>query len=132
MHFPQARPSNLPSTLSFHHRILINLRSPRVYTHYSPCFSTSHRKGHLLHVQLCLFQLFRIARRLYAFPFEYIMKQLLNLKSGHAKLVRRYCKFGNFRESFIFARVLFSRNFAYAKFRENKILTNWRNHSVIF
>ena len=24
----------------------------------------------------------------------------------------------------IFARVLFSRNFAYAKFRENKILTN--------
>ena len=31
----------------------------------------------------------------------------------------------------IFARVLFSRNFAYAKFRENKILTNWRNHSNV-
>ena len=30
----------------------------------------------------------------------------------------------------IFARVLFSRNFAYAKFRENKILAKWRNHSV--
>ena len=30
----------------------------------------------------------------------------------------------------IFARVLFSGNFAYAKFHENKILTNWRNHSV--
>ena len=30
----------------------------------------------------------------------------------------------------IFARVLFSRNFAYAKFPENKILTKWRNHSV--
>ena len=28
----------------------------------------------------------------------------------------------------IFERVLFSRNFAYAKFRENKILTNGRNH----
>ena len=31
----------------------------------------------------------------------------------------------------IFARVLFSRNFAYAKFRENKILAKWQNHSVI-
>ena len=29
----------------------------------------------------------------------------------------------------IFARVLFSRN---AKFRENKFLTNWRNHSVVY
>ena len=33
----------------------------------------------------------------------------------------------------IFARVLFSRNFAYAaKFRENKTLAKWRNHSVIY
>ena len=32
----------------------------------------------------------------------------------------------------IFARVLFSRNFAYAKFRENKISTNWGNHSVVY
>ena len=32
----------------------------------------------------------------------------------------------------IFARVLFSRNFAYAKFRENKILEKWRNHSVVY
>ena len=39
-----------------------------------------------------------------------------------------YGKFGNFREGFIFARVLFSRNFAYAKFRENKILAKWRHH----
>ena len=30
----------------------------------------------------------------------------------------------------IFARVLFSRNFAYAQFRENKVLAKWRNHSV--
>ena len=32
----------------------------------------------------------------------------------------------------IFARVLFFRNFAYAKFRENEILANWRNHSVVY
>ena len=32
----------------------------------------------------------------------------------------------------IFARVLFLPNFAYLKFREDKNLTNWRNHSVIF
>ena len=31
----------------------------------------------------------------------------------------------------IFKRVLFSRNFTYAKFRENKILAKWRNHSVV-
>ena len=30
----------------------------------------------------------------------------------------------------IFARNLFSGNFAYAKFRENKILPKWRNHFV--
>ena len=32
----------------------------------------------------------------------------------------------------IFARVSFSRNFAYAKFRENKILAKWRNHSIVY
>ena len=32
----------------------------------------------------------------------------------------------------IFARVSFSRNFAYAKFRENKILAIWRNHPVVY
>ena len=32
----------------------------------------------------------------------------------------------------IFTRVLFSRNFEYAKFRENKILTKWRNHSFVY
>ena len=32
----------------------------------------------------------------------------------------------------IFARTLFSRNFAYAKFRENKTLTKWQNHSVVY
>ena len=31
-----------------------------------------------------------------------------------------------------FARVYFSRNFAYAKFRENQILAKWRNHSVVY
>ena len=32
----------------------------------------------------------------------------------------------------IFAKVLFSRNFAYAKFRENKVLAKSRNHSVVY
>ena len=32
----------------------------------------------------------------------------------------------------IFARILFSRNFAYAKFRENKTLAKWHNNSVIY
>ena len=31
----------------------------------------------------------------------------------------------------IFATVLFSRNFAYAKLHENKILAKWRTHSVL-
>ena len=35
-----------------------------------------------------------------------------------------YCKFGNFREG------LYSRTFAYTKFRENKILS-WRNNAAI-
>ena len=37
-------------------------------------------------------------------------------------------------KSEIFARVLFSRNFAYAyaKLRENKILAKWRNHAVFY
>ena len=32
----------------------------------------------------------------------------------------------------ILGRVLFSQYFLYAKFWENKILTNWRNHSVVY
>ena len=36
-----------------------------------------------------------------------------------------YCKFGNFREGFIFAKLRI-----YAKFRENKILAKWPNYSV--
>ena len=32
----------------------------------------------------------------------------------------------------IFARTLFSRNFAYAKFRENKTIAKWQNHSVVY
>ena len=32
----------------------------------------------------------------------------------------------------IFERVLFSRDFAYAKCRENQILAKWRNHSVVY
>ena len=32
----------------------------------------------------------------------------------------------------IFARTLFSRNSAYAKFHENKTLAKWQNHSVVY
>ena len=32
----------------------------------------------------------------------------------------------------IFVRVLFSQNFAYAKFRENKILKKWPYHFVFY
>ena len=32
----------------------------------------------------------------------------------------------------IFVRVLFARNFAYAKFHENKTLAIWLDHSVIY
>ena len=32
----------------------------------------------------------------------------------------------------IFARTLFSRNFAYAKFRENKTLAKWQNHCFVY
>ena len=32
----------------------------------------------------------------------------------------------------ILVRTLFSRNFAYAKFRENKTLVNWQTHSVVY
>ena len=32
----------------------------------------------------------------------------------------------------IFAMVLFSRNFAAAKFRENKSLAKWRNHCTVY
>ena len=44
---------------------------------------------------------------------------------GTGGIISAYCKFGSFRE------VLFSRNFSHAKFRENKIITKWRNHSVV-
>ena len=39
----------------------------------------------------------------------------------------QYCKFRNIREGFIFAKLR-----TYAKFRENKILARWRNHSVFY
>ena len=42
------------------------------------------------------------------------------------------CHGSNTVKSEIFARTLFSRNFAYAKFRENKTLTKWQNYSVVY
>ena len=32
----------------------------------------------------------------------------------------------------IFTRILFSRNFAHAKFRKNKTLAKWQNHIVVY
>ena len=32
----------------------------------------------------------------------------------------------------IITRVLFPRNFAYAKFHENKTLAKWRDHSLVY
>ena len=32
----------------------------------------------------------------------------------------------------MFARVLYSQNFTYAKFCENKILAKWRNYSIVY
>ena len=42
------------------------------------------------------------------------------------------CDCGNAVTSEIFLRVLFSRGFVYAKFPENKILSKWQDHSVIY
>ena len=43
-----------------------------------------------------------------------------------------YCKFGNFWECFIFAKLCICENLAYAKFHENKTLVNLKNHSVVY
>ena len=51
---------------------------------------------------------------------------LTNVISNKISCADLYCKFGNFRKG------LFSWNFTYAKFCENKILTKWLNHSVIY
>ena len=45
--------------------------------------------------------------------------------------VLSFCKYLVTVNPEFFARILFSRNFAYAKFRETKILAKWRNYSVI-
>ena len=45
---------------------------------------------------------------------------------GTGGIISADCNFGNFRE------VLFSRNFSHAKFRENKIIAKWRNHSGVY
>ena len=43
--------------------------------------------------------------------------------SDSGVICMEYCKFGNFCKGFIFA---------YAKFPENKTLTKWQNHSVVY
>ena len=45
-------------------------------------------------------------------------------------VMAKNCKSGNFREGFIFAKLRIYE--VYAKFRENKILAKWKNHSVVY
>ena len=52
------------------------------------------------------------------------------IKMANGKKEVRKSEVQNTVNSNIFVRVLFLRNFAYAKFRENKDLPKWRNHSV--
>ena len=54
-------------------------------------------------------------------------------QSYHQSLLHRLAKNENkLVNSEIFARILFSRNFAYAKFRESKTLVRWWYHSVVY
>ena len=55
------------------------------------------------------------------------------MSDQHVYLKRLVLKiFLHTTNSEIFARVLFLRNFAGAKFRENKSLAKWRNQSVVY
>ena len=48
-------------------------------------------------------------------------------------MISSHFQIGSTVNSEIFARTLFSRNFAYAaKFRENKTLAKWQNYSVVY
>ena len=77
------------------------------------------------------------AQMLYLLHTLYFMPQVSKIRAYRFWSV---CMYGCVKPTYtlatvnleIFERVLFSRNFAYAKFHENKILTNWRNHSVVF
>ena len=52
--------------------------------------------------------------------------RLISLASEKTVFQHLHSKFKNFRQD------LFSRNFQSAKFRENKTLAKWRNHSVVY
>ena len=53
---------------------------------------------------------------------------VLYVHAAYLKDCSHYCKFGNFRECFIFAKL----RIRYAKFRENKTLVKRWNHSVVY
>ena len=53
----------------------------------------------------------------------------VNLEFFVRVLFSRNLAYAKFRENVV--RVLFSRNFAYAKYCENRILAKWSNHSVV-
>ena len=60
-------------------------------------------------------------------PITYaLLLQLKDSKEDINERTSKYWKFENFREGFI------SRNFAYAKFRENYTLAKCRNHFVVY
>ena len=103
----------------FRHRILLNLRSPWV-VHITVSVSVHITEKDIFYT--CNFVYFNYSGMIADCTHSLlnIMKKMLNLKSGQAKLLRIYCKFGNFREGLIFAK------------HENKILTNWRNPSIVF
>ena len=62
--------------------------------------------------------------------FDNISKQCTTVPDSFVGISGKIAILRDTVNSEIFARVLFTRNFAYAKFRENKILAKWRNHSV--
>ena len=62
-----------------------------------------------------------------------LIKILFNIfQSCKILFIQQVYNIGDTVNSEIFARTLFSRNFAYAKFRENKTLERWQNHSVVY
>ena len=82
------------------------------------------------HVQkICLFCLIEI----YAKNETYAISGIIVCSSPEPTcMLLAYAAYGYTVNSEIFARVLFSRDFAYAKFRANRTLANWRNHSVFY
>ena len=86
----------------------------------------------LIHIRIIsLIRFQRVLKNSYVlkkvlFPQQRIQQGTESVKGAEFLGQANYCKFGNFREG------LFSRNFAFAKFREIKTLAKWQNHSVVY